>query len=53
MLNTNEIADVGYNPLPTTLDDLSEDKLKKLIGQSGDTSTGGGMPRLSITSGIV
>tara|TARA_R100001530_G_scaffold134551_1_gene109639 strand:+ start:230 stop:1096 length:867 start_codon:yes stop_codon:yes gene_type:complete len=48
MLNTNEIADVGYNPLPTTLEDLSEDKLKKLIGQSGDTSTGGGMPRLSI-----
>ena len=48
MLNANEVADVGYNPLPTTLDDLSEDKLKKLIGQSGDTSTGGGMPRLSI-----
>ena len=24
------------------------DKLKKLIGQSGDTSTGGGTPRLSI-----
>ena len=48
MLNANEVADVGYNPLPTTLDDLSEDKLKKLIGQSGDTSTGGGTPRLSI-----
>ena len=48
MLNANEVADVGYNPLPTTLDDLSEDKLKKLIGQSGDTSTGGGIPRLSI-----
>ena len=25
MLNANEVADVGYNPLPTTLDDLSED----------------------------
>ena len=48
MLNANEVADVGYNPLPTTIDDLSEDKLKKLIGQSGDTSTGGGIPRLSI-----
>ena len=48
MLNATNITEVGYSPLPTTLDDISEDKLKKLIGQSGDTSSGGGMPRLSI-----
>ena len=48
MLNATNVTEVGYSPLPTTLDDISEDKLKKLIGQSGDTSSGGGMPRLSI-----
>ena len=47
-MNANEVANVGYNPLPSTLDDVSEDKLKKLIGQSGDVSSGGGLPRLSI-----
>jgi hypothetical protein len=47
-LNTNEIEKVGYNPLPTKIDDITEDNLRKLIGQSGDVSSGGGLPRLSI-----
>ena len=47
-MNANEISKVGYNPLPTTIDDITEDNLRKLIGQSGDVSSGGGLPRLSI-----
>jgi len=47
-LNANEVSKVGYNPLPTTIDDITEDNLRKLIGQSGDISSGGGLPRLSI-----
>jgi hypothetical protein len=47
-LNANEISKVGYNPLPTKIDDITEENLRKLIGQSGDVSSGGGLPRLSI-----
>tara|TARA_R100001530_G_scaffold22134_4_gene18253 strand:+ start:101 stop:463 length:363 start_codon:yes stop_codon:yes gene_type:complete len=47
-LNVNEVSKVGYNPLPTKIDDITEDNLRKLIGQSGDVSSGGGLPRLSI-----
>ena len=47
-MNTNEISKVGYNPLPTKIDDITEENLRKLIGQSGDVSSGGGLPRLSI-----
>ena len=47
-MNANEISKVGYNPLPTTIDDITEENLRKLIGQSGDISSGGGLPRLSI-----
>ena len=47
-MNANEVSKVGYNPLPTKIDDITEDNLRKLIGQSGDVSSGGGLPRLSI-----
>jgi hypothetical protein len=47
-LNTNEISKVGYNPLPAKIDDITEENLRKLIGQSSDMSSGGVFPRLSI-----
>ena len=47
-MNANEVSKVGYSPLPTTINDITEDNLRKLIGQSGDVSSGGGLPRLSI-----
>lgn len=49
-MNAQEIATVGYQPLPTNIDDLSEDSLRKLVGQTGDSipASGGGFPRLSI-----
>ena len=47
-MNANEVSKVGYNPLPTKIDDITEENLRKLIGQSGDVSSGGGLPRLSI-----
>ena len=47
-MHANEIEKVGYSPLPTKIDDITEDNLRKLIGQSGDVSSGGGLPRLSI-----
>ena len=47
-MNANEVSKVGYNPLPTKIDDITEENLRKLIGQSGDVSSGGVFPRLSI-----
>jgi hypothetical protein len=47
-LNANEVSKVGYNPLPTKIDDITEENLRKLIGQSSDMSSGGVFPRLSI-----
>ena len=47
-MNANEVSKVGYNPLPTKIDDITEENLRKLIGQSSDMSSGGVFPRLSI-----